>query len=85
MMVMHGMAAMIDPYRGDVFFHLILDERRREAERTLLVLASRQPGAGSHLLAALGRLLLRIGYRLQNVAIPATPAWLADPCHGCAN
>lgn len=81
----NGMAAMIDSYRGDVLFHLILDERRREAERARSVFAYRQPGAGSQLLAALGRLLVRAGSHLQNIAIPATPGRLVDPCHGCAN
>jgi hypothetical protein len=81
----NGMAAMIDPYRGEVFFHLILDERRREAERVRSVLVYRQPGAGSLLLAALGRLLMRVGNRLQERAIPATPARIVDPCRGCAN
>ena len=84
MMIPNGMAAMIDPYRGEVFFHLILDERR-EAERARSVLVYRQPGAGSLLLAALGRLLMMVGNRLQERAIPATAARIVDPCHGCAN
>jgi hypothetical protein len=81
---MYGMAAMIDPYRGEVFFHLILDERRREAERARLVVVYRQPGAGSHFMSALGRILVRAGSHLQNIANPATPSRLVEPCHGCA-
>jgi 3-deoxy-D-arabino-heptulosonate 7-phosphate (DAHP) synthase class II len=76
---------MIDSYRGDVFFHLILDERRREAERRRLLLAYREPGVTARFMAGIGRLLMRTGKRLQEAAMPATPAWLVDPCHGCAN
>lgn len=76
---------MLDSYRGDILFRLMLDERWREMERTRVLLAHREPGIGARLTARFGGLLVRMGRRLQTAATPATPILLVDPCRGCAN
>jgi hypothetical protein len=50
-----------------------------------LLLAYREPGVTARFMAGIGRLLMRTGKRLQEAAMPATPGWLVEPCHGCAN
>lgn len=77
--------AMFDHFRTNVLISLLLEERRREAERARrLAAAPRRPGAGSRLLAAFGGLMIRTGHWLQQLASPQ-PGMFPDPCVGCAN
>jgi hypothetical protein len=70
---------------GDPLFRLILDEKWRDGERMRLVMARREPGLASRMVAALGGVLMWAGRRMQTAARPTAPIYVVDPCNGCAN
>jgi hypothetical protein len=75
---------MLDPYRGDVLFRVILDERLRDSRRVrLLSDPERRPGIGSSALDAIGGLLVWTGIRLQRVARSPAPGKISEPCFDC--
>jgi hypothetical protein len=77
---------MLDPYRGDVLFRVILDERLRDSRQVrLLSDPERRPGIGSSALDAIGGLLVWTGTRLQRVARSSAPGKISEPCFDCPN
>lgn len=68
---------------------MVAVERRRQAERErVLASVDGGDGRGRSLVFAAGRLLVRVGCRLETVgaARPAMRSFVvvADPCRGCA-
>jgi hypothetical protein len=80
----------VDRVRTELVGPLVVAERRREAARERVLAAADRGGASGRLLAgAVGRLLVRVGSRLETAgavrAAATSFAVVADPCRGCAN